>query len=205
MNLRKITALIVSLVLALGIVTVPATFAETINTNDRTALYNEYVNIVEAVAEETDILIEILPMDEFTEDDWISTDEFEKRVRSIANAKITVENGESGISVLSAVGASKTVTISTEGGASAKIQINGSFNTQYLESAKRQFFSGINSITSSKISGSGTWSQIGYEYTVIDGGRTYNVIVSGNYTVSGVKYTKLLSVEFYCSAVGRAS
>ncbi|WP_297989467.1 hypothetical protein [Anoxybacillus sp.] len=76
---------------------------------------------------------------------------------------------------------------------------NVKFDSEAVAIHKRQLFSGVKSI-SSKASGSGTWTQTGYNAELIDGGRTYVITVSGKYSYHGATYTISTSIEFYCNA-----
>jgi peroxiredoxin len=201
MKSKRLLSLAISIALAVSIISVPSAFAD-----ERTEWYNQYVKAAEKVTNETGSLIEVIPMDEFTEEDWVEPEKFEDNLRRIANAKFTISNDkEEGISLLSAGSASKTVDANITDGTVIKISINGSFKTQYSEETQRQLFSGITSITSSEISSNGTWSQSGYDYSVWDAGRTYDVTVFGKLTLSGAVYVKSISTEFYCSATGAVS
>ena len=57
----------------------------------------------------------------------------------------------------------------------------------------------------SKMSGTGTWKQTGYTPSLIDGGRTYAISLSGTFTINGLKSGRHLYYEFYCNADGRVS
>ncbi|KHF27537.1 hypothetical protein LR68_03659 [Anoxybacillus sp. BCO1] len=96
--------------------------------------------------------------------------------------------------------ASKTKTTTIQVGQTVQtLYVTGTFETQYSDVHKRQLFSGVKSI-SSKVSGSGTWTQTGYNAELIDGGRTYVITVSGKYSYHGATYTISTSIEFYCNA-----
>lgn len=96
--------------------------------------------------------------------------------------------------------ASKTKTTTIQVGQTVQtLYVTGTFETQYSDVHKRQLFSGVKSI-SSKASGSGTWTQTGYNAELIDGGRTYVITVSGKYSYNGATYTISTSIEFYCNA-----
>lgn len=96
--------------------------------------------------------------------------------------------------------ASKTKTTTIQVGQTVQtLYVTGTFETQYSDVHKRQLFSGVKSI-SSTASGSGTWTQTGYNAELIDGGRTYVITVSGKYSYNGATYTISTSIEFYCNA-----
>lgn len=98
---------------------------------------------------------------------------------------------------------SKTKSASFKAGQTTQtLSITGTFETQYSDVHKRQMFAGIKSINSKVTSGIGSWKQTGYEYQLIDGGRTYVIYVSGTYTIGGQSYSVTVSVEFYCNADG---
>jgi hypothetical protein len=165
--------------------------------------YKQYVEIVaEVAAENPGVNISLVPIDEFKPEDWVKPEEFKKYVIDRANATIIVEPQKlDGITPYSGVGATKIATIKI-GSTTRSISVTGSFETQYSDIHKRQLFSGVRSITSKVASEGGTWTQTGYEASLIDGGRTYVIIVGGKYTQSGVTTTHLIDVEFYCGAYG---
>jgi hypothetical protein len=104
------------------------------------------------------------------------------------------------ITPLSVVSKTKSTTIKV-GQTYQTLYVTGTFETQYSDVHKRQLFAGVKSITSTA-SGSGTWTQTGWNAELIDGGRTYVITVSGKYSYNGATYTISKSVEFYCNADG---
>lgn len=168
------------------------------------AYYAQYVEIAAEVAKEADRDISVLPMEEFTEEDWRTPEEFRSFITEVAywNLTCTVRDP---VQAVSAAGATKTVTITAEGH-SCSLAITGSFETAYNEYTKRQQFSGINSITSKLLGSTGTWTQTGYEAASLDAARTYAITVSGKLTIGGAVFpNKLAYAEFYCSAEGGVS
>lgn len=166
--------------------------------------YAEYVEIADEVAKETELDISVLPMNEFTDEDWLTPEEFRSLITTIANWRI-VFTEQSGIQPFSSASATKTATVSASG-QNYTIAVNGSFETTLNTSTGRQHFAGINSITSSMQSGYGTWTQTGYESQSLDSARTYAITVSGKLTVAGAVFSnKTAYVEFYCSATGVVS
>ena len=131
--------------------------------------YKKYVNIVEKVnaENEEDFTLELEPITAFLDDDWIEVEDFEKLAKERANATIVVvENNER----YNPMSVPKTVKLQI-GSKEANIIFKGSFNTQLNENTSkgRQLFSAFNGITSEAADASGSWTQLGYEESLIDG------------------------------------
>lgn len=158
--------------------------------------YEKYTQIVADVAEKTDRDISLLPMNEFTEEDWLPPEEFRSLITGLANWTKDCEEVE--ISAKASATKSSAITVD---GCDYALAITGDFNTAFDSSTGRQYFSGLNSFTSSMQGG--TWEQTGYEYLSLDAGRTYAAYISGEYTVAGAVFENVLAyVEFYCDANG---
>ena len=161
--------------------------------------YAEYIKIAEEVGKKTGSEIQVLPMDEFAEDDWKTPKEFRKMVAALADGTDCTEfqkvRGSS-------VAAAKTAEIKA-GGETCVLSVTGSFYTNIHVHTGRQHFAGITSMTSELLGGSGTWKQTGFEYVSLDSDRTYGITVSGDLTAGGVKFVnKRAYAEFYCGANG---
>lgn len=158
--------------------------------------YADYVEIAEKIAGEKEADISVLPMDQFTEEDWRTPEEFRSLITAITDWTITATERTSN----SAVSAVKASTITVDG-QNYTISITGNFKTHTDTGYQR--FGGIDSIESAMTSGGGTWEQTGYECQMIDAGRTYAVVISGELTIAGVKFANRLGyVEFYCDNAG---
>lgn len=165
------------------------------------AYYAEYIEIAKEVGKETDLDISVLPMSEFTEEDWRTPEEFRTIITAIANWRIDCTEG-CGVQPYSTASAAKSATITADGH-NYTVSITGSFETVLNTSTRRQHFKKINSITSELSGHTGTWKQIGYESQSLDAARTYGITVSGELTIAGAKFTnKLAYAEFYCSSTG---
>lgn len=203
--MKKLLSVIMACVMMAGCLSVSAFAAELgLDNETKQEYYAEYIKIAEEVAKETELDISVLPMSEFTEEDWRTPEEFRTIITAFANWKIDcVDVG--GIQIYSSASATKSATITADG-RNYTISITGDFETALNTSTGRQHFNGINSITS-KISGStGSWKQTGYESKSLDAARTYGITVSGELTVAGAKFrNKLAYVEFYCSSTGVVS
>lgn len=170
------------------------------------AYHKQYVEIVKEVnAKYPNANLEVVPLNVFSEEDWVEPEIFRELAIARANATVThtesvpVEEPSFGVQ---SVSATKSVTINANG-AAVTIYITGSFETEYDPYSDRQLFAGINSITSR--SSKGTWKQTGYEPWLIDGGRTYEITVGGKLTLNGITSAHNVTVEFYCNANGRVS
>lgn len=158
--------------------------------------YEEYTKIVRDAVNKTGRDISLLPMNEFTEEDWLPPEEFRSLVTGLSNWAKNCEEVESSAKA----SATKSTTITVDG-CDYSLSITGNFNTSFNSYTGRQNFSGINSFTSTMEGGA--WEQTGYEYISLDAGRTYLVYISGEYTVAGVVFKNdLARVEFYCGADG---
>jgi len=184
-------------------------FAETNSLGDlseqqKREYYKQYQEIVEAInSENPRFTLELVPFEDFKSEDYVEPSEFKKYAIGRANAELIHEwKSNSDITPLSTASASKQVTVDSKG-TSVGITIKGSFETQYDSQSNRQFFAGINSITSS--SDKGTWNQTGYTPRLIDGRQTYEITVGGRLTLNSITTSHNITVEFYCDANGRVS
>lgn len=202
--LRRITALVTTVVLCLGL-SLPA-YAVTPDLDEATKAiyYAEYLKIAQEVNQEMDACISVNPMDELSDEDWMEPEEFRAFIEAVAGWTIICT--EPGPNPRSTSSATKSSSISIEG-STYTISITGSFTTQYNQYQDRQFFASCSSITSSYSGGgNGSWTQTGYEAIQIDGGRTYYVDVSGTFKLAAVTFkNKIARAEFYCSSVGKIS
>lgn len=170
----------------------PNNFSETAKQD----YYEKYTEIVADVASKTERDISLLPMDEFTEEDWLPPEEFRSLITALANWVKDCNELDSS----SKASATKSSKITIDG-RDYSLSITGDFNTAFRSYTERYHFSGLNSFTSSMQGG--TWEQTGYEYLRIDAGRTYAAYISGEYTVAGAVFENVLAyVEFYCGANG---
>ncbi|EZP62087.1 MULTISPECIES: hypothetical protein [unclassified Exiguobacterium] len=183
---------------------VDATSKQTaLSQQQKNAYYEQYLLTVKKINKSTSTsLLEVAPKKSFKESDWITPKRFKEIAEKRINAKFEQSNNVS--MKMSADTAKKTKTIKSNG-ISVNIAITGDFNTEYRSSAKRQVFSGINSIRSTDTSSKGTWKQTGYTANLIDAAKTYDITVGGKYTQNGLTSSHNISVEFYCSTTGGVS
>lgn len=189
----------------------------------KAAYYAEYQKIVAEVAAETETDISLLPMEEFTEKDWMAPKEYRELITAIANCDMRCESecipateyeGEMAQVVIdqhnvanqnsqkdnTTLLGEKQVDIEEQGYHSL-ISVSGTFMTQYNAFTDRQEFSGLQEISSIS-NDQAKWIQKGYEYQFIDCGRTCVVTLFGDLEIAGVAFPKLQTVEFYCSSDG---
>ncbi|NRD79893.1 hypothetical protein HPT25_21385 [Bacillus sp. BRMEA1] len=140
------------------------------------------------------------PMDKFNSNDWVKPTTFKKIADKRATTNFVFKPKHK--SDDSFDGTTKTKSMTVSGKNTKTISITGSFTTQLSSTEKRQLFSGISAITSKLAIGTGSWTQTGYEYKLIDGGRTYVITVGGKYTDNGISQPFWIDVEFYCNAFG---
>lgn len=156
--------------------------------------YAEYTEIAAEIADKTDRDISVLPMYQFTEEDWVTPEEFRSLLTAFADWRIVCTEAQS----RSKASATKLSALTLDD-REYTVAITGDFDT--TNSSNRLYFSGIRSITSG-MQGA-IWEQTGYECRCIDASRTYAVYVSGQFTVAGAVFENVLAyTEFYCSAAG---
>lgn len=200
--LKKVVSLAMVASLCMGLMVSASAAPSELDDETKATYYAEYLKIAAEVNKEMDAYISVNPMDEFAEEDWMTPEEFREFVEAIAGWKIVCTSDATNAR---SVSATKTCSVTADS-RTYTIAVTGTFSTKYSETYKRQAFSGINSITS-EISGStGTWTQTGYESSLVDAGRTYCITVSGTLKIAGATFSnKLAYVEFVCSSVGAVS
>lgn len=167
--------------------------------------YQNYVAIIEKVnaISEEDFTLELEPITDFLNEDWIEVDQFEKLAKERANASIIVlDNNER----YNPISVPKTVKLQL-GSKEASIIFEGSFDTQLNENSSkgRQLFSAFNSISSKTLDTSGSWTQLGYNESLSDGDTIYKIVVGGKYSQSGIVSSHNIEIEFHCNKNGGIS
>lgn len=167
--------------------------------------YQKYVAIIEKVnaISEEDFTLELEPITALLNEHWIEVGYFEKLAKERANASIVVvENNER----YNPMSVPKTVTLKI-GSKEANIIFEGSFNTQHTFDIPGggQIFSVFNGISSEAENADGSWTQLGYDYSLINGDTVYNVIVGGKYSQSGIVSSHNIEMEFHCNQNGGIS
>jgi hypothetical protein len=172
---------------------------------EKEVLYDQYVEIVAEIESERDgVILEVAPMELFSDEDWITPEKFKQLAIDRANISVEIVPQDANvITPFSTATASKSKTISSSE-LTRTVTARGSFETGYNSTAGRQVFTGINSLTSS-MSGTGKWEQTGYTPSRIDGGRTYTIALSGKFTINGLVSGHHLYYEFYCNPTGGVS
>lgn len=167
--------------------------------------YQKYVAIIERVNGENneDFELELEPLTDFLDEYWIEIEDFEQLAKERANASIVVvENNER----YNPMSVPKTVTLKI-GSKEANIIFKGSFDTQLNEntSKERQLFSVFNGISSEAAGANGSWTQLGYEESLIDGNTVYKIAVGGKYSQNGIISSHIIEMEFHCDIYGGIS
>lgn len=203
-KVKKSVAALIMAVLCFGAPVSASAASPELSEEMKQEYYAEYVKIAEEVAKEAELDIEVLPINEFSEEDWRTPQEFRDIITDIANWKIECREMDE-VQPYSTTSATKKATLDADGH-KYSLSVSGSFDTALNTTTGRQHFQKVNSI-SSKLSGSsGTWVQTGYESESMDAARTVGITVSGELTVAGAKFkNKIAYVEFYCSATGVVS
>lgn len=210
---RKIAALL-SVLMVMSCSVGPASAAGTgLDEATKQEYYNEYVEIAKEISEKTGIRISVHPISEFTEEDWLPTEEYRQLITELATCEPVVDDTivirdtvpMASDSIGGRVSATKNVKFSF-GGKEHTIAVTGVFTTYYEEFHDRQIFEGYESISTKLISGSGSWRQhSNYEVNLADGRRTYTFTLSGTFTLAGTSVDKVFTVSFYCGANGSVS
>ena len=148
-------------------------------------------------------ILELGPFADFTSEDFIKPSEFKKYAIERPNVEFNiVSDSNTDLTPINIAYASETKTVKSQG-SSVAVTIKGSFNTQHSEVHKRKMFNGINYITVT--TSTGTWTKStssGYSARLIDGGRTYEVTVSGEITINNISSSHHIVMEFYCNPDG---
>ena len=167
--------------------------------------YQKYVAIIEKVnaISEEDFTLELEPITALLDEHWIEVEEFEKLAKERANMSITVlENSER----YSPWSVPKTVKLQI-GSKEANIIFEGSFDTKHTTDIPGggQIFEVFNSISSEAENDDGSWTQLGYDDSLVDGDTVYNIIVGGKYSQSGIISSHNIEIEFHCDENGGIS
>ena len=162
--------------------------------------YKEYISLVEKVNEKYNVNFVIEPISKFSDEYWVEVKDFEKMLKERVDASFIVSKNKD---AYAPTYVPKTVEILT-GSKLAIISFEGSFETQlnFNNTYGRQLFSAMNTISSKIENGSGNWIQTGYNYSILDDGRSYLITVDGNYSNSGISSPHIIDIEFYCNKNG---
>ncbi|MFS0576786.1 hypothetical protein AB1K83_14200 [Sporosarcina sp. 179-K 3D1 HS] len=166
--------------------------------------YKEYVTLIElAKSEYHNAVLEIEPIDNFKDEDWVEIEEFEKRVEERANDKFVVSKNSDKYSPVSVPKIAKLYI----GSNVTTINFKGSFETQLNSNTPggRQLFSKFNSISSEIEGNDGSWSQTGHDSLLIDDGISYMIAVGGKYSENGIISFHNIELEFHCDKNGGIS
>lgn len=205
-KLKGITVLF-TVLLVFGIAGVAS--ASELTQEQKEEYHKQYIDIVEEVMEtHPGTILEVVPLNEFAEEDWVEPKEFRKLAIKRANMVFTESKKSSPelsteITTMSTTQATKSKSFKASG-TTASISITGSFTTIYNDIIDRQVFGSVNSITSRSTS-IGTWTQTGYTPQRLDTSRTYGITVGGKYKLNGITTSHNVYVEFYCSSTGGVS
>jgi len=183
--------------------TISVSFANSVDESniDHETLYTQYLEAAKEISAETGVTLTVIPMAEFEEDDWTSLEDFKKYLKYRAGLKFepliyTTDH----VSVNSNESATKTVT-SADG--TVAIDITGDFRTEYIDFYDRELFIGIDDPISYLTNNStDKWTQLGYEILLLDGRRTYYILVGGEYKAGGVATEHRISTYFYLKEDG---
>ena len=168
--------------------------------------YQKYVDIINNLNAEYQEDYVLEPITAFLDDYWIEVNEFEKMAKERANMSITVlENNERYNPGL--VPKKVKLKIGTK---EINLVFKGSFDTQLNENTPkgRQLFSAFHSISSEDENVEAGWTQMGYtDYTDLKNhnGIIYPIILTGEFSHSGIISQHNIELEFHCDENGGIS
>ncbi|MER2109203.1 MAG: hypothetical protein ABS949_19945 [Solibacillus sp.] len=164
--------------------------------------YQKYVAVIESINAESDedLDLELEPITAFLDEYWIEIEDFEKRAKERAQASMIVLENNQRYHPMSVPKTTKLQMGSKE----VVITFTGSFNTQLNSDIPggRQEFSVFDGISSKVADADGSWTQLGYNDTLIDDRSTYVIDVAGKYSQSGIISTHTISLKFNCNKNG---
>ena len=204
-RIRRLLALILTVVWCLeGAAAAPAAQgAGEMDWQTRQAYYREYVRIAQEISQKLDTDMTVLPMDQISRADWIPPREFRQIMTQVAQWKFSFA-ARAGQRLFTT--SPTKYAVLTAGGQRYLFQITGIFTTQLNEFMGQQFFAGCQGVRLQGCSPAGSWEQTGYVKRLLDGGRTFEITVSGTLTVgAGVFSNQLARVEFSCNSQGAVS
>lgn len=181
--------------------TTSTTNQNVIDTATKEMYYQQYIEIAKEISQEMEMDISVLPIEKFQEQDWRTPDAYRKLLTKVANWDMTIPLSKNEYTSI----CTKCTSI-TEQGNIYSVHVTGQFSTQYDDYRQRQLFANVIDVSSNGGISNTQWSQTGYEYILIDGARTCEVVLSGDLTIGGTTFhQKLIGVEFGCSARGGIS
>lgn len=209
--MNKLIKICTSFVLLIAISTMSTLNSDALTVDlskeQKIAYYKQYEEIVSEInSEEPNSTLELGAFEEFTSEEFIEPLKFKEY--AIQRSKVQfnlVSDSSTGITPFSVANVSKQKSVTSKD-SNTKIAVNGSFNTQYSSIHKRQLFTGVHSITT-KVS-KGIWTKsnsAGYSARQLDGGRTYEITVSGTITINNISSAHHILLEFHCNTDGSFS
>jgi|GEM_PF-644269 len=166
--------------------------------------YQKYVTIIEKLnSEDIDFELELEPITNFVDEYWIAIEDFEKLAKDRANMSIVIlENSERYNPMI----VPKTVKLQI-GSKETDIMFKGSFDTQLNTNTPggRQLFSAFHSISSEAANVDGSWTQLGYEGSLMDGGVNYVIDIGGKFSQGGIISSHIVTLKFNCNINGAIS
>lgn len=175
--------------------------AAELSQKEKEALHQQYVEILNEVKStvtwgESLVDIEVSPISEFKEEDWVSPEVFKQRAIDATQAN-AVAVPSTGITARSSGSASHKISVN-HGSTPVNITVSASFTTQL--SGGRQVFTDYSNL--SFTSSNGTFTKSGVNARIIDGGRTYTFTIGGNLNYLGLTSYHTLNTDFLCSSTG---
>ncbi|RST76093.1 hypothetical protein D4T97_004700 [Siminovitchia acidinfaciens] len=182
-----------------------------ISEEQKNEYYKQYVKIVErAMQHKVGISIEVPPMEEFKETDWIEPSEYEKKVLQIVEQHLATEQEK-----IKARSTSSNEVVHNMDGSITKIdyiylsdllkeiEVTARFKTQYIAKQDRQLFTAVNDVSTQLANSPGNWKQTSYKASLKDGGQKYSIRIEGTFHLNNLSFEKAFTVDFNCDEYGR--
>ena len=181
--------------------------AAELSQQEKEALHQQYVEILNEVKSTVQwgdslVNIEVAPISEFKEEDWVSLELFKQRASDAIQANaVKIELPSEGITPFSTTSATHILSIS-HGSTNVNVTVSATFTTQ-LYNGRQVFTSNYSNLRTS--SSKGTFTRTGVDARLIDGGRTYSFTIGGKLTYVGLTSSHVLTTDFLCNSNGTVS
>lgn len=174
--------------------------------------YEQYITIVEeAMAQKTGLSLNVPPIEEFKESDWVAPEEYEEMVQKTIKGFLRTEREK-----MNAVSSNiePAVTIDGETIKSTylyfpdilrEVEVTANFDTQYSTEHDRQVFATVENVATQLANSPGQWKQTSYQTYLVDGGQKYKIRIDGIFTLNNLSFEKSFTIDFNCDEFGSIS
>lgn len=173
--------------------------------------YEQYIKILEqAMEQKVGLNIEVSPIEEFKESNWIVPEEFEKMIERWVDTHLETERER--IAAMSVYSKPAVTNVNGETTKSTyiyfpdilkEIEVTGNFNTQYSTEHNRQLFVAVDNVSTQLTGSQGIWEQTSYQASLVDGGQKYTIRIEGIFTLNNLSFEKAFTIEFSCDEFGK--